>query len=70
MLGHDPETIHQHRRRPFGGKDLAPVVENDRWFAVTGPGMLAFLERDQAIFRLQGLFDEPHVVFLIEAING
>src|SRR5260370_28008005 len=51
------------------GKDLPPIMKNDRWFAVTRPGMLAFVQGHQTILRLEALFDESHVVFFIEAIN-
>jgi hypothetical protein len=47
-------------------KDLAPVMEDNRRFPVTGPGMLASCLQHEALFRLDYLLQQAHVILLFE----
>src|SRR5437016_5541973 len=38
LLRNDTKSIHQDLPRPFRRKDFPPIMKDDDWFAVTGPG--------------------------------
>src|SRR6266571_7863280 len=70
LLCDDAKPIHEHLPCTLGGEDLAPVMEDDGRFAITGPGMFTSSEADEAIFWLQCLLHQAHVVLLLERAEG
>src|SRR6266566_1637776 len=70
LLGDDAEPIYQNLPCTLGREDLAPVMEDDGWFAVTGPGMFASIDSDQAIFWLQCLLHQAHIFLFLEGTEG
>jgi hypothetical protein len=47
LLGDDAKPIYQDRPGALGGEDLPWVMEDDRWLAKTGPGMLTAIDANQ-----------------------
>src|SRR5215831_8834921 len=66
LLRDDPQAVHQHLACPLGGKNLPTVVKDRGWLPIAGPIVVAPGLQDEAIFRFQGSFDEPHVILLRE----
>ena len=66
LLGDDAQSIHQDLACSLGSKDFPSIMEDNRWFARTGPGVLATGLQDEAIFWLQGHLDQTHVILFLE----
>src|SRR2546422_988887 len=66
ILWHSTLCHYQDLACALGGEDLSSVMEDNRWLAVTGPGMLASREGDQVIFPFQALFHQAHVILFFE----
>ena len=66
LLRDDTQSIHQHLTCSLRREDFPSIMEDDRRFARTGPGVLTARLKDEAIFRLQCHLDQAHVILFLE----